>query len=179
MVLEGGVKPADELDAEDVQKMELSGVEDVRKVAKLEGSKRMTDIIKVRCQEVDWTPLTVSIQDITKFTENPSTPEQMALPAHENPEYALIVLANNLSVDVDNEILVVHKVTYTSSQGSFRRPNLVSSSFATITTPASPSLSSLSQIPTCLSVQSAPLATLQTSWQPPSPYQTLFHPPSA
>ncbi|KAG9099746.1 U4/U6-U5 snRNP complex subunit prp31 [Ceratobasidium sp. 370] len=93
MVLEGGVKPADELDAEDVQKMELGGVEDIRKVAKLEGSKRMTDIIK----------------EITKFTENPSTPEQMALPAHENPEYALIVSANNLSVDVDNEILVVHK----------------------------------------------------------------------
>ncbi|GAB1518886.1 small nuclear ribonucleoprotein [Rhizoctonia solani] len=93
LVLEGGIKPADELDAEDVQKMELGGVENVRKVAKLEGSKRMTDIIK----------------EIAKFTENPSTPEQMALPAHENPEYALIVSANNLSVDVDNEILVVHK----------------------------------------------------------------------
>ena len=35
----------------------------------------------------------------------------MALPAHLNPEYSLIVQANNLSVDVDNEILVVHKVT--------------------------------------------------------------------
>jgi len=29
---------------------------------------------------------------------------------HSNPEYTLIVHANNLSVDVDNEILVVHKV---------------------------------------------------------------------
>lgn len=34
----------------------------------------------------------------------------MALPAHLNPEYNIIVQANNLSVDVDNEILVVHKV---------------------------------------------------------------------
>lgn len=34
----------------------------------------------------------------------------MALPAHMNPEYNLIVQANNLSVDVDNEILLVHKV---------------------------------------------------------------------
>jgi len=33
----------------------------------------------------------------------------MALPAHLNPEYNIIVQANNLSVDVDNEILVVHK----------------------------------------------------------------------
>lgn len=47
LVLEGGVKPADELDVEDVQQMELGGVEDVGKIAKLEGSKRMADILKV------------------------------------------------------------------------------------------------------------------------------------
>jgi U4/U6 small nuclear ribonucleoprotein PRP31 len=33
----------------------------------------------------------------------------MSLPSQENPEYSLIVAANNLSVEVDNEILVVHK----------------------------------------------------------------------
>lgn len=32
------------------------------------------------------------------------------MPVHSNPEYNVIVQANNLSVDVDNEILVVHKV---------------------------------------------------------------------
>lgn len=37
-------------------------------------------------------------------------PIAMSLPAHENPEYPLIVAANNLSVDIDNEIMVVHKV---------------------------------------------------------------------
>ena len=47
LVLEGGVKPAAELDAEEVQKMELGGVEDVRKVAKLEGTKRTSDILRV------------------------------------------------------------------------------------------------------------------------------------
>lgn len=47
LVLEGGVRPADELDAEDVQQMELGGIEDVTKIAKLEGSKRMTEILKV------------------------------------------------------------------------------------------------------------------------------------
>ncbi|KAJ3524578.1 hypothetical protein NM688_g8535 [Phlebia brevispora] len=93
LVLEGGIKPAEELDAEEVQRMELGAVEDVRKIAKLYGSKRMNDILK----------------EIEKYQANPSTPEQMALPAHSNPEYNLIVQANNLSVDVDNEILVVHK----------------------------------------------------------------------
>ena len=48
LVLEGGVKPAAELDAEDVQRMELGGVEDVSKIAKLEGSKRMADVLHVR-----------------------------------------------------------------------------------------------------------------------------------
>ncbi|RPD66681.1 Nop domain-containing protein [Lentinus tigrinus ALCF2SS1-7] len=93
LVLEGGMKPAEELDAEEVQRMELGKVEDVRKVAKLEGSKRMNDILK----------------EIEKYQANPSPPEQMALPTHSNPEYNLIVQANNLSVDVDNEIMVVHK----------------------------------------------------------------------
>ncbi len=37
------------------------------------------------------------------------------MPVHSNPEYNVIVQANNLSVDVDNEILVVHKVTIPSS----------------------------------------------------------------
>ena len=47
LVLEGGIKPAAELDAEEVQRMELGGIEDVTKVTKLEGSKRMADILNV------------------------------------------------------------------------------------------------------------------------------------
>ena len=49
LVLEGGIRPAEELDAEEVQRMELGQVEDVRKVAKLYGSKRMNDILRVGC----------------------------------------------------------------------------------------------------------------------------------
>ncbi|KAI0068909.1 Nop domain-containing protein [Artomyces pyxidatus] len=93
LVLEGGVKPAEELDAEEVQRMELGSVDDVTKIAKLEGSRRMAEILK----------------EIEKYQANPSSNEAMAQPAHSNPEYNLIVQANNLSVDVDNEILVVHK----------------------------------------------------------------------
>ncbi|KDR83555.1 hypothetical protein GALMADRAFT_235772 [Galerina marginata CBS 339.88] len=93
LVLEGGIKPADELDAEDVQQMDLGGIEDVSKIAKLEGSKRMNDILK----------------EIEKYQANPTPNAQMSLPAHLNPEYNVIVQSNNLSVDVDNEILVVHK----------------------------------------------------------------------
>ena len=129
LVLEGGVKPAEELDAEEVQRMELGGIDDVTKVAKLEGSKRMADILKVRTPRAPPAPalslmLTPTLtrarphmQEIEKYQAQPSPAEQMALPAHSNPEYNVIVQANNLSVDVDNEILVVHKARQLSAPG--------------------------------------------------------------
>jgi U4/U6 small nuclear ribonucleoprotein PRP31 len=44
-----------------------------------------------------------------------------SLPAYANPEYNLIVTANNLSVELENEIMVVHKV-FTSSFYASRGP---------------------------------------------------------
>jgi hypothetical protein len=49
-------------------------------------------------------------QDIDHFSANP-TPTDLNGPVEENPEYALIVAANNLSVDCENELLIVHKVS--------------------------------------------------------------------
>jgi U4/U6 small nuclear ribonucleoprotein PRP31 len=46
-VMPGGVQPAEQLDPSAVQRMELGGVADVSKVAKLYGSRKMNDIIKV------------------------------------------------------------------------------------------------------------------------------------
>ncbi|KAJ7696105.1 hypothetical protein B0H17DRAFT_1131255 [Mycena rosella] len=69
--------------AEDVQQMELSGIEDVSKIAKTNGSKHMADILL----------------EIQKYQANPTTAATMALPVHLNLEYALIVQANKLSVD--------------------------------------------------------------------------------
>ncbi|KAG1892637.1 hypothetical protein F4604DRAFT_1700640 [Suillus subluteus] len=90
LVLEGGMKPADELDAEDVQQMDLGRFEDVDAVAKLEG----TDF---------------AFRKLRNTKPIPVHRKRCHYPPHLNPEYTLIVQANNLSVDVDNEILVVHK----------------------------------------------------------------------
>ncbi|TFY69604.1 hypothetical protein EVG20_g3064 [Dentipellis fragilis] len=79
LVLEGGVRPAEELDAEEVQRMELGSIDDVTKIAKLEGSKRMADILK----------------EIEKYQVNPSSPEAMSQPAHSNPEYNLIFIRDH------------------------------------------------------------------------------------
>lgn len=115
LVLAGGVKPAEELDADDVQQMELGSVEDVTNIAKLDGSKRMTDLLKVCSSKAIVVFCSLNPQEIEKYQANPSTPEAMALPAHMNPEYTLIVQANNLSVDVENDIMVVHKAGHSHS----------------------------------------------------------------
>jgi U4/U6 small nuclear ribonucleoprotein PRP31 len=68
LILEGGVKPADELDKEDVQRMELGNIEDVTKVAKLDGSRRMNEILKVRGVEYGMHRIQISSQNL--FTGN-------------------------------------------------------------------------------------------------------------
>ncbi|KAK8869526.1 hypothetical protein IAR55_000092 [Kwoniella newhampshirensis] len=92
-VPEGGVRPADELDAEEVEKTDMAGLEDVGKVAKLMTGKKLKEVLG----------------DIAKYTSTPSDMTSAGGPLEENPEYHLVVTANNMSVEVDNEILLVHK----------------------------------------------------------------------
>lgn len=47
-VPEGGVRPTDELDRADVERMQLGAVKDVRQVAKLLAGKRLDEIMRVR-----------------------------------------------------------------------------------------------------------------------------------
>jgi hypothetical protein len=76
----------------------------------------------------------------------------MSLPAHINPEYNLIVQANNLSVDVDNEILIVHKVNARQAANplfTLTLPVLHLSLFVIITPQSFQSWSSWWPIPQC------------------------------
>lgn len=52
------------------------------------------------------------MQRIEHYTAHPEDTSVEAGPVEENPEYALIVQSNNLSVEVENELLLVHKVRY-------------------------------------------------------------------
>ncbi|WWD16212.1 hypothetical protein CI109_100638 [Kwoniella shandongensis] len=92
-VPEGGVRPADELDAEEVEKTDMAGLEDVSKVARLMTGTKLKEVLA----------------DIAKYTSTPSDMTSSGGPLEENPEYHLVVTANNMSVEVDNEILLVHK----------------------------------------------------------------------
>ncbi|ORY81745.1 Nop domain-containing protein [Leucosporidium creatinivorum] len=90
MVPEGGVKPTLELDPESVDAMEMSGVAEVGKVAKLAGSKQMKEVL-------------------TKIEYYREHPDPNLASDNDSAEYQLIVQANNLSVEIDNEMLIVHK----------------------------------------------------------------------
>ena len=86
---EGGVRPADELDADEVEATDTAGIADVGTVARLAGSRAFKQCLA----------------DIGRYRDQP--PSDMSSP--ESPEYKLIVQANNYAVEVDNEILLVHK----------------------------------------------------------------------
>ncbi|KAJ9108149.1 hypothetical protein QFC19_002617 [Naganishia cerealis] len=89
----GGTRPAEELDREEVEGMDLKDVQDVESVVKLHKSKKLLD----------------TLQRIEYYTAHPEDTSVEAGPIEENPEYALIVQSNNLSVEVENELLLVHK----------------------------------------------------------------------
>ncbi|CAB4492981.1 unnamed protein product [Rhizophagus irregularis] len=73
--------------------VEMKSVKDVKKVAKLLSSRQMRDILT----------------KIEQLKDTNRSQTQIMGPVEEDPEYKLIVQANNLTVDIDNEILVVHK----------------------------------------------------------------------
>ncbi len=110
-VPEGGVRPADELDAEEVENTDLAGVEDVGKVARLMMGKKLKEVLSVSYwhQSNLGECLADGGQDIAKYTSAPTDMSSTSGPLEENPEYHLVVTANNMSVEVDNEILLVHK----------------------------------------------------------------------
>ncbi|GAA6040887.1 hypothetical protein JCM8097_003172 [Rhodosporidiobolus ruineniae] len=89
-VPEGGVRPAEELDQEQVDQMDLGAVKEVGKVAKLYGGRTLKDVL-------------------SKIDYYRDHPDPNLASDQESAEYALIVQANNLSVEIDNEMLIVHK----------------------------------------------------------------------
>ncbi|CAD6925563.1 unnamed protein product [Tilletia controversa] len=87
------VKPAAEMEQSDVDALDLgpSAVRSVHAIATLARSAKLRDVI----DKIDHYA-SLDTPDIEGVLE-------------ESPEYQLIVSANNLAVDVDNEIMLVHK----------------------------------------------------------------------
>ncbi len=86
------VQPAAERDQADVDELDLSNTNNVHRVATLLNTgSRVTSVL----------------QQIDHFMALPEP--DLAGVLEDSPEYHLIVKANNIAVDVDNEVMVVHK----------------------------------------------------------------------
>lgn len=123
----GGTRPAEELDRDEVEHMNLKTIENVESVVKLHKSKRLHEALTVSIKcilSLARTEADVTAVQKIEFYSNTDKPIDNSIesgPIEENPEYALIVQANNLSVEVDNELLLVHKASKARSP-SFAPP---------------------------------------------------------
>lgn len=95
-----------EIDNQEEASLHVSG--SVKKVAKLRDSEKMKDVL----------------ERMESFLQNPRSRESVMGPVEMDPEYLLIVEANNLTVEVDNEIVIIHK--YCRDHYSKRFPELES-----------------------------------------------------
>ncbi|KAI8928045.1 hypothetical protein BC831DRAFT_450198 [Entophlyctis helioformis] len=71
----------------------VANADDVRSVLRVFGSRQLRDVL----------------QRINVCMQKERLPEHNTGPVEEDPEYQVIVQSNNLTVDLDNEILLVHK----------------------------------------------------------------------
>ncbi|ORX83034.1 Nop domain-containing protein [Anaeromyces robustus] len=81
----------------------LTGKDDIQSVAKLASSKKLKDIM----------------EKIEYFKSIPRTEYHNTGPVEEDPEYDTIVKANNMTADIDDEILIIHKYIRDHYQARF------------------------------------------------------------
>ncbi|CAO1614738.1 unnamed protein product [Parajaminaea phylloscopi] len=94
-----GVIPAEELSSQDVQQMDLASVESVSSISSLLSSSKVRDIVR----RID------DFEGKAKASGTSAAQMQIEGTLEHSEEYQLIVKANNVAVEVDNEILLVHK----------------------------------------------------------------------
>lgn len=85
-------------------KMEIDvKVNSVRDLCKLRHSQRLETVLK----------------EIEKYVNQPRSSKEMIGNLESDPEYQLIVEANNVAVDIDNEISLIHKFAKEKYQKRF------------------------------------------------------------
>lgn len=99
-----GIEDGDDDDDEDDEPMEVDvRVSSIRELCKLRDSKKLQHILT----------------EIDKYIANPRKSNEMIGNVESDPEYQLIVEANSVAVDVDNEISIIHKFTKNKYQKRF------------------------------------------------------------
>ncbi|XP_007550049.1 U4/U6 small nuclear ribonucleoprotein Prp31 isoform X1 [Poecilia formosa] len=101
--MEGGLE-----DIPEEMEVDYSKAESVASIAKLRNSKQFSDIM----------------EKISEYIGKQRKNSDVSGPVEADPEYRLIVAANNLTVEVDNELNIIHK--FTRDKYSKRFPELES-----------------------------------------------------
>lgn len=120
---------ADELlaDLDDIEDEEVDANQDEGNIAEAmemeelpsdDSSKSVKTIAKLRDSE----EFRNTLQQMDHFLENPRSRDTVLGPVEEDPEYKLIVSANNLTVEIDNETNIINK--YCRDNYSKRFPEL-------------------------------------------------------
>lgn len=94
-----GIMPAQELSSEDVQQLDLTSVSSVSSISSLLGSSKVTSVV----QKID------EYEAEAKASGSSTAQLQVEGVLEHSEEYQLIVRANNVAVEVDNEIILVHR----------------------------------------------------------------------
>uniref|UniRef100_A0AAR2LD12 U4/U6 small nuclear ribonucleoprotein Prp31 n=1 Tax=Pygocentrus nattereri TaxID=42514 RepID=A0AAR2LD12_PYGNA len=95
-------------DIPEEMELDYSGTESVASIAKLRNSKSFSEIM----------------EKIAQYVGNPRKNTDVSGPVEADPEYRLIVAANNLTVEIDNELNIIHK--FVRDKYSKRFPELES-----------------------------------------------------
>uniref|UniRef100_A0A3P8WW50 U4/U6 small nuclear ribonucleoprotein Prp31 n=1 Tax=Cynoglossus semilaevis TaxID=244447 RepID=A0A3P8WW50_CYNSE len=95
-------------DIPEEMEVDYSKAESVTSIAKLRNSKQFSEIM----------------EKISKYSGKLRKNSEVAGPVEADPEYRLIVAANNLTVEIDNELNIIHK--FTRDKYSKRFPELES-----------------------------------------------------
>lgn len=99
-----GENEEEEIEEPLIQKMEIDvNVESIRDLCKLHDSSRLTNIL----------------EQIDQYAKNPRKSSELLGNVEQDPEYQLIVESNNIAVDLDNEISLIHKFTKDKYQKRF------------------------------------------------------------
>ena len=102
----GTVDNGDNMEVDINGDVDLKASGSVRTIAKLRDSEKLNGVL----------------EKMDTFLQNPRSRESIKGPVEVDPEYLLIVDANNLTVEIDNELVIIHK--YCRDHYSKRFPEL-------------------------------------------------------
>lgn len=111
-------EPMDIAEAEDIKEEKP----DIKNIQLEQDTSQITSVREL-CKLRDSNKLANIIEQINQYVQKPRKNSDIVGPVETDPEYQLIVEANNIAADIDNEIMTIHKFVRDKYQKRF--PNSI------------------------------------------------------